>query len=197
MEGWQVSAFWKETIVHSRLRTVGVSLPIPRRPDHWHQWVSSKPLSEMTFCYPSYVGKKTKEKIDKLRSFSVCEKRAVPFFVLSKTSFFPTASHISDKQWTGQALNSCFWGTQEARRCPANSLKMSQNRFSVFRELQACIKPLPVSCLSCGQEISNSPQENPYRKGSGNSQNFRWKPKPLPYRPLALSIEAFPLLKRH
>lgn len=154
---WRVgksAAFWKETIVHSRLRTVGVSLPIPRRPDHWHQWVSSEPLSEMTFCYPSYVGEKTKEKIDKLRSFSVCEKRAVPFFVLSKTSFFPTASHISDKQWTGQALNSCFWGTQEARRCPANSLKMSQNRFSVFRELQACIKPLPLLWTSDKQFTS-------------------------------------------
>lgn len=40
---------------------------------------------------PSSWRKKVKEKIDKLCSFSVCEKQAVPHFVLSKTSFFPTA----------------------------------------------------------------------------------------------------------
>lgn len=81
---------WRETIVHLRLCTVGVSLPTPWYPSHGDSWVSSKPLSEMTFCYPLLGEKKSKEKIDKLCSFSVCEKQAVPF-VLSKTSFFPTA----------------------------------------------------------------------------------------------------------
>jgi len=44
----------------------------------------------MTFVTPLFW-EKNKEKIDKLCSFSVCEKQAVPYFALSKTSFFPAA----------------------------------------------------------------------------------------------------------
>lgn len=39
---------------------VGVFLPPPSHPNHWHRWVYSKRLSEMTFCYSPFGEKKKK-----------------------------------------------------------------------------------------------------------------------------------------
>lgn len=62
---------------------VGVFLPLPWHPNHRHRWVYSKRLSEMTFCYSPFGGEIRQRKFDKLYSFSVCEKQAAPYFVLS------------------------------------------------------------------------------------------------------------------
>lgn len=99
----------RETIVHLRLRTVGVSLPTPWHPGHWHEWVSSKTLSEMTFCYP-LLGKKNKSK-RKLINFAVLVFVKNKLFLIlfsAKRHSFQQPSHISDKQCIGQALNSSF-----------------------------------------------------------------------------------------
>lgn len=68
----------------------------------WHSlFLASQPLTPVggkqasfrdDIFLPLFLGKKTKpEKINTRCSFSVCEKQAVPYFVLSRTSFFPTA----------------------------------------------------------------------------------------------------------
>lgn len=118
---------WRETIVHLRLCTVGVSLPTPWYPSHGDSWVSSKPLSEMTFCYP-LLGEKNQKR--KLINFVVLVFVKNKLFLLfsAKPHSFQQPSHISVKQCIGQALNSNFWGKQ-VRNCPFNSLKMSPNRF--------------------------------------------------------------------
>lgn len=50
----------------------------------------------MTFCYSPFGGKKKikQRKFDKLHSFSVCEKQAAPYFVLSQTLIFPNSHHV-------------------------------------------------------------------------------------------------------
>ena len=76
----------------SKMLTADASLPTPWHSNTHTQGVQSKPLSEMAFCYPFFQeGGKIREKTNKLCSFSVCEKQAVPYSVLSKASFFPTA----------------------------------------------------------------------------------------------------------
>lgn len=92
---------------------VGVFLPPPWHPNHQHRWVYSKRLSEMTFCYSPFGGKKKNKqrKFDKLHSFSVCEKQAVPYFVLSQTLIFPNSHHVF-LTTTGQVFNGWFWSTQ-------------------------------------------------------------------------------------
>ena len=147
-----------------------------------HPLFSSIPTADTSGCKASLFqrwhfvtllyGKKS-EKIDKLCSFSVREKQAAPYFILSKLHSFQQPSYISDKQWIGQAFNSSFWGTEE-RNCPSNSPKMSQNRFLVFWELWSCTKTqfLPWTVVS-----KCSTPRKPLSQGKGWSPEFRVKAK--------------------
>lgn len=92
---------------------VGVFLPPSWHPNHWHRWVYSKRLSEMTFCYSPFGEKKKikQRKFDKLHSFSVCEKQAAPYFVLSQTLIFPNSHHVF-LTTAGPVFNGWFWSTQ-------------------------------------------------------------------------------------
>lgn len=47
---------------------VGVFLPPPSHPNHWHRWVYSKRLSEMTFCYSPFGEKKKSSRENSINS---------------------------------------------------------------------------------------------------------------------------------
>lgn len=70
---------------------VGVFLPPPWHPNHQHRWVYSKRLSEMTFCYSPFGGKKKPSRENSINSIVLVFVKNKLFLILFSVRllFFP------------------------------------------------------------------------------------------------------------
>lgn len=70
---------------------VGVFLPPPWHPNHQHRWVYSKRLSEMTFCYSPFGGKKKTSRENSINSIVLVFVKNKLFLILFSVRllFFP------------------------------------------------------------------------------------------------------------